>query len=149
MAASLLDLQVPPGAMDAPGFAERAAALAVEPPFARPRPMEGLGAARYEAATGRRLDRPDPADPSYDFFDAEAGLRIDLKGPLPPRGGPVPEDRVAGLTLAIVRESNLSTGCDTVLIDMLGLSVEQRDRLRASVTARVRTDKTVAFLEDE
>jgi hypothetical protein len=36
-----------------------------------------------------------------------------------------------------------------VLIDMLGLSAEQRGRLRASVTARVRTDKTIAFLEDE
>lgn len=149
MAASILDLRVPPRAMDAPGFAERAAALAVEPPFTRLRPMEGLGAARYEAATGRRLDRPEPADPSYDFFDAAAGLRIDLKGPLPPRSGPVPDDRVAGLTLAIVRESNLSTGCDTVLIDMLGLSAEQRDRLRTSVTARVRTDKMIAFLEDE
>lgn len=149
MAVSFLDLRVHPGAMDAPGFAERASALAVEPPFTRPRPMEGLGAARYEAATGRRLDRPEPADPSYDFFDAEAGMRIDLKGPLPPRGGPVPDDRVAGLVLAIVRESNLSTGCDMVLIDMLGLSAEQRNRLRASVTARVRTDKTIAFLEDE
>ena len=149
MAASILDLRVPPGMMDVPGFAERAAALAVEPPFTRPRPMEGLGAARYESATGRRLDRPEPADPSYDFLDAKTGMRIDLKGPLPPRGGPVADDRVAGLIEAIVRESNLSTGCDTVLIDMLGLSAEQRDRLRGSVTARVRTDKTIAFLEDE
>lgn len=91
--------------MDASGFADRARELATEAPGARPRLAEGVGAARYEAATGRRLERPQPADPSYDFRDAVLGLRIDLKGPVPPLGGPVPDERLEGLIAKIVREA--------------------------------------------
>ena len=85
-------------------------------------------------------------DPSHDFRDAELGARIDLKGPLPPPGGPTPDDRVAGLIEAIMREANLSMGCDMVVIDMLGLDGARRDRVCATVDACVRSDKTIAFL---
>lgn len=148
MGGLMMELRVPAGAMDASSFGERAAELAVEAPFQRPRVLEGIGAARYEAATGRRLERPTPVDPSYDFRDVELDARIDLKGPLPPRGGPVPDDRVAGLIEAVVWESNVSSGCDMVLVDTLGLTEAQRGRVRAAVAQRVRSSKTIAFLED-
>ena len=134
--------------MDAPGFAGRAHELATEAPGARPRLAEGVGAARYEAATGRRLERPDPVDPSHDFRDPEFGVRIDLKGPVPPLGGPVPDERLGGLIAKIVREADLSSGSDMVLVDTLGLTEAQRGRVRAAVETRVRSGKSVVFMRD-
>ena len=65
--ATITELWVPAGTRDAPAVARRAIALAFEDTALRPRPGEGLAAATYEAVTVRRLARPHPADPAYDY----------------------------------------------------------------------------------
>lgn len=58
-------------------FGRRSIELATENGVQRPR--EGRAGARYEAATGTVLTRPDPADPAYDFFDESNRERNDTK----------------------------------------------------------------------
>ncbi len=101
------------------------------------RPREGRAGARYEAATGTTLARPDPADPAYDFIDTSNGERIEVKGPIPGVNGVVPEERLDGLIEATIDEANLQTGADRIVVDAEGLSATQIDRLRRELENRV------------
>lgn len=149
--ASIIELCVPAGVREAPGLEARARELAFEDSLLRQRPGEGIAAATYEAVTGRRLARPDPADPAYDYdFLDEAGrrVRVDVKGPVPLLGGPVPDARLEGLIRKIIREADFSSGSDMVLVDALGLSEAQHARVRVAVEAAVRSSKIIVFMRD-
>ena len=137
--------RVPPGAMAALGFADRARALAPEPGVLVIRPGEGRGAARYELATGHRLSRPSPADRSFDFRDVDDGRRIALQGPVPQIGA-VTDALVDGLARAAVREARLPGGADVVVVDALGLSDAQVARLGAGIALGALGGKPVEIL---
>lgn len=110
------------------------------------RPREGRAGAKYEAATGTTLARPDPADPAYDFIDTSNGERIELKGPIPGVNGVVPEKRLDGLIEATIDEANLQTGADRIVVDAEGLSATQVDRLRRELENRVSSDIPVDIM---
>jgi len=134
-----------PNESDLPSdFDERSIELANENGVIRPR--EGRAGARYEAATGKTLARPDPADPSYDFLDTSNGDRIEVKGPIPALDGVIPEERLEGLIEATVREANLQSGADRVVVDAEGLSVSQLDRLRRELENRIFSDIRVDIM---
>jgi len=126
------------------GFDDRSVELANENGVQRPR--EGRAGARYEAARGTTLARPDPADPAHDFIDTANGERIEVKGPVPGVNGVVPEERLDGLIEATVDEANLQTGADRIIVDAEGLSLTQVDRLRQELENRISSDTPVDIM---
>ncbi|WP_415401735.1 phage minor head protein [Tateyamaria sp. SN3-11] len=125
-------------------FGRRSIELASENGVQRPR--EGRAGARYEAATGTVLTRPDPADPAYDFFDESNRERIEVKGPVPGVDGAVPEERLDGLIEATIEEANFQSGADRIVVDAEGLSATQVDRLRQELENRVSSDIPVDIM---
>lgn len=125
-------------------YGSRAIELANENGVQRPR--EGRAGARYEAATGTTLARPNPADPAYDFIDTTNGERIEVKGPIPAVDGAVPEERLDGLIEATVDEANLQTGADRIVVDAEGLSPAQVERLRQELENRISSDIPVDIM---
>jgi hypothetical protein len=97
---------------------------------------EGIGGVRIEQATGERLWRS--ADPAFDFGSKRFG-RIDIKGPLreASTGAPIPltDAMVVGMGKSAIKEANLSTGSDVVVVDTLGLSDAQVKLLLQTVAA--------------
>ena len=139
-------LEVPNGATDTPGFRARVEKLEVED--GRRRPHEGLGAARFEAAGGSRLARPDPVDPAFDFRlegrgQGAADARFDFKGPLPmiPGQESVLEGQVTGLIDSVVDEVNLKSGANRIVVDTHGLTYAQIDRVLDELDRRIDSDR--------
>lgn len=125
-------------------FDDRSIELANENGVQQPR--EGRAGARYEAATGTTLARPNPPDPAYDFTNTSNGERIEFKGPVPGVNGAVPEELLDGLIEATVKEANFQSGADRIIVDAEGLSTTQLERLRQELENRISSDMPVDIM---
>jgi hypothetical protein len=100
----------------------------------RPNLNEGLGGARYEMATGRRIERSE--EDGADFIDPEVGP-IQLKGPLVNKktGQPIriTDRMVDGLAQSVVEDIQRNTYSKRVVIDTTGLTPDQRRRLEQKI----------------
>ena len=123
--------------LDAPGRRdldpERVDALSWNHEQRRPDVREGIGGARAEAAMGTRF-RPSEVE-GVDFFDGDKA--ISLKGPLVhARTGadiPITDSMVDGLAASVLRGSRTSTAYDVMVVDLMGLSPQQSERLIQAV----------------
>ena len=108
---------------------------------------EGIGAARFEQATGRTVIRS--TDGATDFIDPKIGP-FDLKGPLRANDG-TPIDitprRIQGLGNSVIKEVNNSTASKAVVVDTLGLTKEQISILKAQVQSGIKNNKPIIYLE--
>jgi hypothetical protein len=95
---------------------------------------EGLGGARYEMATGRRVVKS--KEQGSDIIDPEIGY-VQLKGPLVNKrtGGPIriTDRMVDGLADSVVEEVRFNTVNKRVVVDTAGLTPEQRRRLEQKI----------------
>jgi Putative peptidoglycan binding domain len=114
---------------------------------------EGLGGARYEQATGRRLSRS--SQEGADFVDPEVGP-ISLKGPLVNKrtGQPVTinDEMVDGLAKSVIKDVQHNTYTNRVVVDTTGMSPAQRSRLQQTIDSELATNpgprpKEIVFIE--
>ncbi|MEO1005008.1 MAG: RHS repeat-associated core domain-containing protein [Cyanobacteria bacterium J06638_38] len=108
---------------------------------------EGIGAARFERATGRTVSRT--VDGAVDFKDSVLG-EFDLKGPIRANDGspiPITDKRVQGLARSVIKEVNRSTASKAVVVDTLGLSPLQISRLKNDITQGVKVNKPIIYIE--
>jgi len=95
---------------------------------------EGRGAARYEMATGRRIEKSQVQ--GSDIIDPDVGY-VQLKGPFVNKrtGNPIPiTDRmVDGLADSVVEEVRLNTLNKRVVVDTEYMTPEQRRRLEQKI----------------
>lgn len=147
---NIRELNTDPRRVSDPEFMRRAQELALEDGVGKTRIYEGIGAARFEEASGRRLVRPQPPNPRVDYIDEELG-RVDLKGPIRRNDGspfPFGDSHVEQLGNKVIEEAN-RVGDDvseSVIVDTLDMSDAQVDALRRQVTNAVSTDKPIIFL---
>jgi hypothetical protein len=108
---------------------------------------EGIGAARFEQATGRAVVRSE--DGATDFIDPQLGA-FDLKGPLRANDGSpidITQNRVEGLGNSVIKEANNSTASEAVVVDTLGLSQEQISALKIQIQNGLNTNKPIIYIE--
>ncbi len=128
-------------------FRKRTLELARDPDRNQLLIREGIGAARFEQATGRTVVRS--ADGATDFVDSKLGA-FDLKGPIRANDGspiPITPERVNGLAESVIKEANRSTASKAVVVDTLGLSKEQVAALKTQVANEVKSNKPIIFIE--
>ena len=127
---------------------QRSLALAPEPSQSKINLAEGIGAARYEQATGRTVTRS--TDPAVDFIDPKIGA-FDLKGPLrKSEDGSkivITSRMRADLAKSIIKEANFSTASKAVVVDTLGLSKSEVQTLKSIVNSGVKTNKPIIYIE--
>ncbi|WP_435635991.1 DUF637 domain-containing protein [Pseudomonas solani] len=126
---------------------KRSLELALDPDRNQMLVREGIGAARFEQATGRTVLRS--TDGATDFIDSKLGA-FDLKGPLRANDGSsidITPRRIEGLGRSIIKEANSSTASKAVVVDTLGLSKEQISALKAQVQGGLRTNKPIIYIE--
>jgi filamentous hemagglutinin len=107
---------------------------------------EGVGAARFEAATGRTITRS--VDGAVDFHDPVLG-DFDLKGPLLANDGSkieITSERVLGLANSAIKEANFSTASKAVVIDTLGMSDEQVAMLKSTIAIGIKSNKPIVYI---
>jgi hypothetical protein len=108
---------------------------------------EGIGAARYEQATGRTVIRS--TDGATDFIDPKIGP-FDLKGPLRANDGSpidITPKRIEGLGNSVIKEANNSTASKAVVVDTLGLNKEQISTLKFQIQNGLQTNKPIIYIE--
>ena len=126
---------------------QRSLALAPEPSQAKINMAEGIGAARYEQATGRTVTRS--TDPAVDFIDPKIGA-FDLKGPIRSKTGakiPITPKMRADFAKSVIKEANVSTASKAVVVDTLGLSKSEVQSLKSTINNGVKTKKPIIYLE--
>lgn len=129
---------------------ERVKALSYNHEQARPDLAEGLGGARYEGATGARLEKPDIE--GVDMVDPERGP-LSLKGPLVSKKTgevlPVNDQMVNGLADSVIKDVKVNSATKGVVVDTLGLSSTQRQVLKDRIFGGLgsQSPKEVIFLE--
>lgn len=90
-----------------------------------------------------------PTDPAVDFIDPKIG-GIDFKGPLRHKDGSamVITDKVKqNFANSIIKEVNMSTASKAVVVDTLGLSKQEIQWLKNTVSAGIKTKKQIIYLE--
>lgn len=128
-------------------FRRRSLELARDPDRTGLLVREGVAGARFEIATGRRLERS--SDSAADFIDPKLGP-IDVKGPLRANDGSpieITQERIDGLANAAIEEANFKSGSRAVVVDTLDLSRAQIDSLKKVILERVTSNKPIIFLE--
>jgi hypothetical protein len=117
---------------------------------------EGQGGARYEQATGRRIERS--TEDGADFIDPEVGP-VSLKGPLVNKKTGetlnITDNMVDGLAKSVVKDVRTNTFTNRVVVDTKGMTQAQRDRLRAAIESELAKNpppaggnpKDIVFLE--
>ncbi|MEJ2670294.1 MAG: hypothetical protein P8077_08655, partial [Gammaproteobacteria bacterium] len=128
-------------------FRKRTLELAKDPDRKELLIREGIGAARFEQATGRTIIRS--TDGATDFVDSKLGS-FDLKGPIRANDGSVVDitpKRIEGLGKSVIKEANRSTASKAVVVDTLGLSKEQVSLLKYQVEVGLKTDKPIFYIE--
>jgi hypothetical protein len=104
-----------------------------------PNLAEGLGKARYEQFVGRTIQNS-LNDPSYDFVDPAIG-RVSLKGPISHNvaGQPIVIDQkmINGLVNSAADDARYNTATSRLVVDMYGLTAEQRQAATQGITAQV------------
>lgn len=115
---------------------------------------EGQGGARYEQATGRRVERS--TEEGADFIDPEVGP-VSLKGPLVNKKTGetlnITDNMVDGLARSVVKDVRTNTFTKRVVVDTKGMTQAQRDRLRAAIESELAKNppagppKEIVFLE--
>lgn len=128
-------------------FRKRSLELATDPDRGQLLIREGIGAARFEQATGRTVTRS--VDGATDFVDSKLGA-FDLKGPLRANDGTpidITPKRIEGLGNSVVKEVNNSTASKAVVVDTLGLTKEQVSILKSQISSGVKNNKPIIFLE--
>ena len=126
---------------------QRSLALAPEPSQAKINMAEGIGAARYEQATGRTVTRS--TDPAVDFIDPKIGA-FDLKGPIRSKTGakiPITPKMRADFAKSVIKEANISTASKAVVVDTLGLSKSEVQSLKSTINNGIKTKKPIIYLE--
>ncbi|SMF33892.1 Possible hemagglutinin [Alteromonadaceae bacterium Bs31] len=132
---------------DSLAFRKRSLELATDPGRGQLLIREGIGAARFEQATGRTVTRS--VDPATDFVDPKLGA-FDLKGPLRANDGTpidITPERIEGLGNSVVWEVNNSTASKAVVVDTLGLTKEQVSILKSQISNGIKNNKPIIFLE--
>ena len=107
---------------------------------------EGIGAARFENATGRTVTRT--VDGAVDFHDSVLG-NFDLKGPILANDGTavaITAERVQGLAKSAIKEANFSTASKAVVVDTMGMTSEQIATLKATVANGVKSTKPIIYI---
>ncbi|MEM9342768.1 MAG: hypothetical protein AAGA87_06960 [Pseudomonadota bacterium] len=119
---------------------------------ARPDLAEGVGTARADAVLDGEIRLPDDGDLGIDFYVGDAP--VSLKGPLlnSATGNPIPinDAMVDGLANSVLKDMRLNTATDTIVVDTLGMTPLQRERLISTIeTGMEALDevKTVIYLE--
>ena len=128
-------------------FRQRTLELALDPDRGQLLIREGIGAARFEIATGRKVTRSQ--DGATDFIDSKLG-EFDLKGPLRANDGSpieINDARIEGLSNSIIKEANHSTASRAVVVDTLGLTKEQIEHLKNKVALNLTTNKPIVYVE--
>lgn len=113
---------------------------------------QGLCAARYELATGRKLKLG--TEEGVDVVDDKLGP-VSLKGPLRDDGKSpreITNMHVDNLAKSILKDVRQNTATKSVVVDMNGMSQEQRNRLQERLILGLRADhnpqqKSIFFLE--
>lgn len=99
----------------------------------RPDIREGIGGARAEAALDTQFRASDVE--GVDFFDGDAA--VSLKGPLLRQTGEaitITDRMVDGLAKSVIKDAKLNTASDVIVVDAMGLSPAQRERLVQAIT---------------
>ena len=133
--------------IDTLAFRKRTLELSMDPDRGQSLIREGIGAARFEQATGRTVTRS--TDGATDFIDSKLGA-FDLKGPLRANDGSVIDItpvRLEGLGNSIIKEANNSTASKAVVVDTLGLTREQILTLKNQVSGGLKTKKPIVYIE--
>ena len=128
-------------------FRKRTLELSLDPDRGQMLVREGIGAARFEQATGRTVLRS--TDGATDFIDPKLGP-FDLKGPLRANDGSpidITPKRVEGLGKSVIKEANNSTASKAVVVDTLGLTKEQISILKIQVQNGLKTKKPIIYVE--
>jgi hypothetical protein len=114
---------------------------------------QGIGGARYEKATGRKLSLPE--EEGADLVDPVIG-RIQLKGPLVDKntGKPVSinDKMVDGIAKSTLRDLRYNVYSEAIVIDTFGMSPAQVDRMKQAINAEISAQpvdklKPIIFLE--
>jgi len=94
---------------------------------------EGIGSARYEAASGRPLTQS--TTEGADIFDGTTGVQ--LKGPLVNKKTGellnINDNMVDGLANSVVHDATLNSASSRLVVDTLGMTSSQRDRLISGI----------------
>ena len=119
------------------------------------KPHEGFAGVRLEEKLGRQVARHE--DHAYDFTDkpaSEGGLgKISLKGPMMDREGQVlpPKEiqrQLNQLVTKITRDSHPSYGADTVVVDLYGLTSNQKAYVKSLVAQNAPANHSRIFYID-
>jgi hypothetical protein len=133
--------------LDTLEFRKRTLELGFDPSRNELLVREGIGAARFERATGRTVVRS--MDGATDFIDQKLGA-FDLKGPLRANDGSpieITPKRIEGLGNSIIKEANFSTASKAVVVDTLGLTKIQISTLKTQVQIGMKVDKPIIYIE--
>ncbi len=132
---------------DSHNFKKRVNELAPEAGVKRTRYNEGIGATRYEMATGRKVTRSQHV--GADYIDPELGP-IDLKGPLLKRDGStfqIKESNISDLIQQIIEKADRSHGSKAIVVDLFGLTKEQIAHIKNKILKGQKGNKPIIYME--